>query len=53
MSTSSRDNDRSDEELAEYWTEERRAGAIPKPLPDLSQEIYHKTQTGASPIVRS
>lgn len=39
MSTSSQENnDKSDEELGEYWTEERREQAIPKPFPIVEEE---------------
>lgn len=36
--TSSKEQDKSHEELNEYWTEERRAKAKPKPMPVISQE---------------
>ena len=38
--------ERSHEELQEYWTEERRASAKPKPMPSLDEAVLRPTPTG-------
>lgn len=52
--TSSREQDKSTEELQEYWTEERRSNAKPKPMPVISEEKTGEDdddQDQGSPVV--